>query len=497
MRKSRSRSPVGRSEPQPVYFEAPAETIEIQEIDPLPVLEQATRDHAYPGTSIVVRIDYRNTSALLNRVGMAGSLQQLCAALGQTNADLGRRLAETFTPSQLAWLVRALTIYGANAGKLTELGVDLPTVVRRLIKVVRRGVLTPPGTPGDGFVNEVVLCGGWMQASLCSVPMAVRPQILTALNRLYFPGGLPGRPQVIGPLNPELLRTGLRKSLTRVLDQQLRPWDPPPGERLERVDFTEVRRIADFLEGFICEVLAPFPLAYADGPLYGAPYSGCLTSSEEVAVDHDGLLGWMENRGTRVGRDPAYEAPMTAANYHPGRTADQESLRQIYADLLSDADFARKVGRLINHTPQHAAADGMTYLLPCYPNPAVQSRAEWRWRMTRTMIHEFMHRITHPNVVDAAQHVHQPQILKEGFVEVFTALVLQRLSDHAAADQDVRDLILGPGTPWTPAPEPYLRVGYGQDGADAQQITKVLGRGNVAIGYFLGDVRRLAIMDTQ
>ncbi|WP_062349257.1 hypothetical protein [Herbidospora yilanensis] len=497
MRKSRSSSPVRKSKREPILVEAPAETIEIHEIDRPPVLEQVVRDYAYPNTSIVVRLDYRATSALLDQVGMAGSLQHLCAALGQANPELGRQLVERFTPVQLAWLLRALTIYDQNAGKLTELGVDLSTVVRRLLRMVRRNVLTQPGTAGNGFENEVVLCGGWMQASLCATPLKAEPEVLRTLNTLYFPGGLPGRRQVIGALHPELLRTGLEKALTTVLDQQLSPWDPPPGERLERVDFTEMAKIADFLQEFICTVLAPFPLSYADGPLYGAPYSGCLASSEEVPVDNDRLLGWMWNRGTRVGRDPAYEAPMTAANYHPGRPADQEALGRIYAELLSDAEFARKVTKLINHTPQHAAADGMTYLLPCYPNPAVQSRVNCRWRMTRTMIHEFMHRITHPDVVAAAEHVHQPQILKEGFVEVFTALVLRRLSERAANDPETRNLILGPGTPWAPAPDAYLKVGYGQDGLDAQQIADALGRGNVAIGYFLGDLKRLAIMEPQ
>ncbi|TKK89594.1 hypothetical protein FDA94_09410 [Herbidospora galbida] len=497
MRKSRSPSPVRKSKREPILFEAPAETIEIQEIDPPPVLEQVVRDYSYPNTSIVVRLDYRATSALLNQVGMAGCLQHLCSALGQHNPELGRQLVDRFSPVQLAWLLRALTIYGQNAGKLTDLGVELPTVVRRLLHMVRRDVLTQPGTAGNGFENEVVLCGGWMQASLCAVPLEVEPKVLAELNGLYFPGGLPGRRQLIGALDPDLLRTGLRTALTTVLDDQLKPWDPPPGRQLERVDFAEMAKIADFLQGFICTVLSPFPLAYADGPLYGAPYSGCLASSEEVAVDTDRLLGWMWNRGTRVGRDPNYGAPMKVANYHPGRPADQEALTQIYADLLSDPEFAGKVARLINHTPQHAAADGMTYLLPCYPNPAVRSREIWRWRMTHTLIHEFMHHITHPNVVEAAEGVDQPQILKEGFVEVFTALVMRRLSDRAANDPELRALILGPGTPWTPPPAAYLKAGYGQDGADAQQIADVLGQGNVAVGFFLGDLKRLAIMEHQ
>ncbi|WP_157520855.1 hypothetical protein [Herbidospora daliensis] len=493
MRKSR----VSKSKREPSYFEAPAETIVIQEIDPLPQLEQVVRDYAYKNTSIVMRIDYQATTVLLNRHGMAGCLHRLCTDLGFQNPKLGQQLVDRFPKDGLAWLVRALTIYVHNAEKLAELGVDHAAVLRRLLKMVERGVLTQPGAAENGFENEIILCGGWMQASLCATPLNVEPAVLKRLNGLYFPGGLPGKRQLIGTLDPGLLRSGMQTALTRVLDEQLKPWTPPPGEKLERVDFTEMAKIADFLQGFVCTVLTPFPLAYADGPLYQAPYSGCLASSEEVTVDHDTLLGWMSNRGTRVGRDDVYGSPMKAANFHPGRPADQEVLDQIYADLLGEPEFAGKVARLINHTPQHASADGMTYLLPCYPNPAERPREIWRWRMTRTLIHEFMHRITHPDVVGAAGKVDQPQILKEGFVEVFTALVLRRLSDRAANDPELCTLILGPGTPFTPPPAAYLKAGYGQDGVDAQTITNEIGLGQVAIGYFLGDVKRLAITEPQ
>ncbi|MBO3748752.1 hypothetical protein J5X84_21955 [Streptosporangiaceae bacterium NEAU-GS5] len=452
------------------------------------------------GTGVTATIDYSAGIELAERKGMAFCLSSLCQNLGFDGAEICQTFVESAPKERQDWLMRALTIYAGNLGLIKGLNMKTFEVFLRLhIMATKSQPVAPmmPGITASGFEQQVIFLGGWMPAQLCALPSPAKP-VLKRIRLYYFPGGVPDpqtgrRVSRIEELNAELLHTGMTKALKDVVDDQLFGWTPPENEELEAVDFAEIATMAAFVEEYVKKALHPYPLAYIEGPCYKGSYASDILSTADGQIDDDMMTNWMVNRGTHVGRMAKWGQPLSAASYDPGRSSDRDELTRVYHALLSDQGFTEKLRRLIALTPRHNPGNGKVYIEPVYPNRLHIRKAVWRWRITNTLIHEFMHRITHPKVITAAEQTHQPQILKEGFVEVFTVKVMKKLVADAATDPVMRDLLLGIGTTWELPHTSSLEVGYGAEGKDAESIDQEVGEANSSTAFFLGEVRLIGL----
>lgn len=132
--------------------------------------------------------------------------------------------------------------------------------------------------------------------------------------------------------------------------------------------------------------------------------------------------------------------------------------------------------------------------------PANKPVCETRWATIRTLCHELMHALMHPDFL-AATHasprfphgVPFSQALVEGFAEVLSVELFNHLSDAVAADPTLlAQLTQGIAGPCG-APNHVTKPGYGDAGANAQLIRTLVGEARFRAAFFSGKVSLIGL----
>ncbi|WP_066366095.1 hypothetical protein [Herbidospora mongoliensis] len=451
--------------------------------------EQRRRPDYIGGNSgVVATIDYTGVHKAIQNDSHAIYIQNVYFAVGGDHPHFGEWAMRKLDPTQITWLMHALTVYAHNIGKLKALGLDGKIVVANLVGMIAKA--RNPAVPGDengAFEQEVVLRGGWMAAQLLSRD---RPDgdVVQGLRSIYFPGRtiVGSDESTIGPLDEKRLRVAMKKEIGDVLDRFSAQWIAPHGKKLVPVDFPELKGVADLLQKFVADRMWVFVLANTQSPLhFDFRYADSLRSTHEKQITHAGLMNWMRNRGDLIGWSDDYGAPFTGANYDPSR--DNGVLESIYEEMLKDEEVAGKVGLLLSNTASHSHETETISVPPFYPNPEVTSQGNWRWRLARTIIHEFLHRVTHPGFTLTAQGIGNKQVLIEGFTDMITKDLFLVLAKAIKNDEDFGRKILGMDPPFPEPHSEYVKTGYGKAGKHAEFIKSKVGPANCYLAYFLGD----------
>ncbi|MEU6778307.1 hypothetical protein ABZ912_03825 [Nonomuraea angiospora] len=432
-------------------------------------------------------IDYSPIARL--RKGQEGAYidAQVSRLLGRP-FELGRVFMGTVgkeNPEMAQWFLRALCFLTANQETLGKLGVQPKALVQRLINTAKKQVRVSMSAPNHGFEMQVLQVGGLMRERLLLDCSALNDQTKGWLLTLYNPGKNPEK--IIGPLDPGLLRTLMRTALTEVVVSEYKVWHTKSGNFTEPHPIKDIGEIADFIQGFLKEKYGEFPLAAIESPYHnGWTYSHELLSTESKPGDDAELLGWLVNRGDYVG----YGGPYTQANYNPNRPEDKNVLLAIYKELLGHQNFRKYLKKVSQLTACHTKGTGKVMVQPWYHNPEVTTHVQFRWKRARTLIHEFLHALTHKNVYDVkAGH---KQILLEGFTELITVEVFKQLILQVQADDKTRKVILGEEEYADPDPK-YLQLGYADAGVKATLIAKRVGLNNILAAYFLGETKLIGL----
>lgn len=116
------------------------------------------------------------------------------------------------------------------------------------------------------------------------------------------------------------------------------------------------------------------------------------------------------------------------------------------------------------------------------------------WSMFQTMIHEYLHKITHQNYSAAARRLgrHREQIFTEGGTSYFDKRVwLSIFPQEIAGNATLRQNIEGQAYPYDPAVIPDHH-GYDQMN-QFEQIVNQVGEENAKAAYFKGEVDKIAM----
>ncbi|WP_049566465.1 hypothetical protein [Nonomuraea sp. SBT364] len=386
------------------------------------------------------------------------------------------------------WLMRALCLIADNEQALTELGVQPLAIVKRLITTAKSQIRMTMQV-GEGMELRVLQVGGLMCEKLLSTLSVPDQKTRDWLHTVYNPGRNKARP--IGPLDPDLLRQQMTINLLQVIRGEYRVWHTASGRVTEPHKLEDIGKIANFVQGFLKKQYGDYPLAAIDSVYHkGWIYSQQLVSTESKPGDTRELLGWLVNRGDYVGWGKEYGSPYAQANYNPSRPEDKKFLLGVYTELLQNPKFVKYLRVVSQLTACHAPGTGKVMVQPWHHNTDFTSRVNFRWKRARTLIHEFLHVLTHDHVrtVEAGHK----QILLEGFTELLTVEVFARLIEDVKTNEESRLIILG-DEPYA-APDPgYLELGYADAGVKAQLIAGSVSLDNVKAAYFLGATKFIGL----
>ncbi|MFC4584845.1 hypothetical protein [Sphaerisporangium corydalis] len=396
----------------------------------------------------------------------------------------------TFKDDDRTWLAHALYLYAKNQAAL-PVAHDHQNSVARLVD--RASTHTAmPGAQGDAFEREVLRVCGWVSAVVVAANLPLPLEMVTKLGLVYNPPGVDidesGRPKV-GPLKAAVLRDELIPTLRKVIDGQAAFWVPVKGTHLEPEPIDRIRKLADFVQNYVALRVRPYADAWEDGPYFdGFRYSDRLQSTWVLPAGPDKQFGYLLNRAQRVGWDRAHGELLTKANYDGSRPGDQEALGGLIKEALrADEVLAKEVFILIKHTGAHTGGVGNISIQPVFPTDQWNGgKADWRWRMIRTLVHELLHRLAHPAFTAKAEGIRHGQIIREGFVDLLTVDIYAKLWDEVQRSPSAASILLGGIDATTPPNRSFFEVGYGKAGESAATIRGLLSDDHVRAAFFLG-----------
>ncbi|WP_204040457.1 hypothetical protein [Acrocarpospora phusangensis] len=380
------------------------------------------------------------------------------------------------------WLTHALYLHASNRGTLPP-EFDHAAAVARLLKRAGRHT-TMPGDPDQAFEREVLSVGGWAGSVLTRELKPPPDQYARVIDGLYNPRGSGG--QAIGPLKKDVLRDTLLPALETMMDTEIGYWrrgdEPLEAEPLDRV-----RGVASYVQDYVARALGPYPLACQDGPYWeGFRYADRVQSTAELPTEPEHLLNYLRNRAQLIGRAAKYDAPLVQASFDGNRAEDVQELDRLLAEFLKGERIWRSVHVLIKRTGAHTGGEGNISIQPILPNETWGTKADWRWRTLRTLVHEFLHRLAHPAFTAKATTIGHGQVLKEGFVDLLTVDVFAKLAEDVGKSPELCRRLLGELGLGTTPKDSLMHADYGQASDSAETIRRAVGDKNVRAAFFLG-----------
>lgn len=394
-----------------------------------------------------------------------------------------------FGEEERTWLAHAVFLYGTNKRALPPDADHAGAMARMMRWAALRTAM--PGAQDDAFEREVLRVSGWVSAVVVKALVPPGPDLSARLNLLYNPPGSTtsgDQPAKVGPLRRDVLATELVPELVALVDEQLTHWVRPPGVPPEPESIKHLQLVADFLQKYVAMRLRPYADAWENGPYFdGFRYSERLQSTWELPNGHPEQLNWLVNRAQAIGWDRARGALLAKANFDGTRPDDQETLRALLDKCLhDDPQLSKKVSILVKLTGAHTGGAGKISIQPIFPSTTWGTKADWRWRVIRTLVHELMHRLAHPAFTAKAKGIRHGQIIGEGFIDLLTVDVYTALCKGVAEVRTGAEILLY-GLDTTRAPDPsFLKVGYGEAGASATAIRDLVGDDRVRAAFFLG-----------
>ncbi|MFI7134634.1 hypothetical protein ACIBQ1_53835 [Nonomuraea sp. NPDC050153] len=364
-------------------------------------------------------------------------------------------------------------------------GLDYHKGIKALLRWARRTKVLP-GAIDLGFEREVGGASGLSKSLLLRDLPPLSDVTVTELGKIYNPTRVMEVPR---PLDFGKLESGLFSAIRQFLDLQLARFEAGPGQKLDRESLDRLRELAGFLQEYMKFSCGPYILANPDGP-YNTGYelSKRVESSESVQLTDELLLSYAMNVANFLGYAPEFGRRFIEAGFDGVR--DANVLRGLMKELLADPRTSEKVTRLTQLSGLHFGG-GAVRLNPLIPRD--QDRIEARWNHLRTMIHEFLHALTHPGFAAKADQIGQGQIIREGFVDMFAAIIFRQLSGDIQADPELAKRFMGDLGAVRPATGDQGKTGYGDSGKKAESVLELVGLQRASAGLLLGDTESVGL----
>ena len=189
--------------------------------------------------------------------------------------------------------------------------------------------------------------------------------------------------------------------------------------------------------------------------------------------------------------EPSYEPSQVLTDHHVDTSRDRPDraeytrVRDLY--VSNDTRF-RNVRNVIRGWPAEAGS-GTVFIQPREYQGGIG-----RWSLFKTMMHEFLHLVTHPNYARAAAAVggSARQALIEGFTDHFTLQVWRHVRDSLEANHTLRQRV--EGNLFQPDLDPAILEDpstYSQEAPE--RIVAAVGEENARVAYFMGHADLLGL----
>ncbi|WP_066366105.1 hypothetical protein [Herbidospora mongoliensis] len=416
--------------------------------------------------------------------------------LSDTDADSGTAFVAQHgksDPGAVTWLMRAVCVFSENAEAMTESGMQLGPVIPRLLKEATKPGRKSFDVPSRQLEKQALQVSGWTRGVLLATLKQPSPESLQKLQSIYFSKPrattttTTTTPEVpdIGPLDKDVLREQLWDSLDKLLDDHNGAW-----VHVEERSIQAIGRVADVIQDVVEMGFGKFVLAHHESPYHsGFKYSDKIASTTSRAVGPAALKNFLKNRSDVVGNDKTL-AVYQKASYDPGRPEDVEARDAILDEMVKAGAIKKKVVRAVRTNGAHSPGEGTIYVQPFISTQA--KKTDEYWKQSRTLLHEFMHFLTHPQFRKVARSIDQRQVMIEGVTDMLTAMMFRRFVDVVRRVPNLTRIVLG-GQPYAAPPEGLFDVGYRSAGTKAMQILEEVGWDNVEAAYFLGATRYIGV----
>ncbi|NAS23799.1 hypothetical protein GT755_19130 [Herbidospora sp. NEAU-GS84] len=442
---------------------------------PDPVMEDLT--FTYPGLSTV------------KKGGEGAFIDARLKLLSGSDTDDGTAFVAAHgkdDPGAVEWLMRAVCVFSENAEVMIEAGMTFGPVIPRLLKQATHPGRKPFDALSRDLEKQALQVSGWTKGILLWNLKPPSPESLEKLQSIYYSKSRATTttttmaldvPQ-IGPLDKAVLRTQLWTSLEELLDNHNKGW-----AQTEERSIREIRLVANVIQDVVELAFGKFVLARPDSPYHsGFKYSDKIVSTTSRDVSPKALKNFLKNRSDVVGNDKN-SAVYEKANYDPGRREDVEARDAILDEMVKSSALRKKVVRAVQTNGAHSPGTGTIYVQPFISTQG--KKTDELWQQSRTMMHEFLHFLTHPQFRKVAGSIDQRQVMIEGVTDLLTALMFRRFVDIVRQAPALTRIVLG-GLPFAAPPERLFQVGYRSAGTKAGQIFDEVGFENIEAAYFLG-----------
>lgn len=223
-----------------------------------------------------------------------------------------------------------------------------------------------------------------------------------------------------------------------------------------------------------------------------------LADATTRPVSEGDILGWTDYFMDNGSYEPAQVAQ--AHHYDGTRARPDKAEHDRVRDVWLGRGGRAKATQMIRSWPAEAGS-GTVFLQ--LRDPAYQNKVGM-WDLFATMVHEFLHLVTHPNYSDAAEAVGggARDILVEGMDEHMKTQVWRAVRGTIASDTAFRTLVEGPfaapvvntadyeaGSPIDQQVEDH----HYDSMTDADQIASTVGEPNARAAYFMGHVEAIGL----
>ena len=405
-----------------------------------------------------------------------------------------------FTSDQQQWLLYGLDLLSENTAQAPSL--DAHDAFTRLIARAPTSATHPLGTAGTDFEREVLTVSGWFEIALSRglTPLAVTDLAVT--DPLLNPPPAATAPPA-GVFDAATFTTELtNRTRTRILNSSLDPANWAAGTAPQSL--TQVQSVADAIQARARTFFTPYAdTARNNRWLAGWQYSGNIHSvttdpaGNPAPVTQAERLNLLRNRARGVGND-ASAGPSLFSRTNFDATRDAAAFEAVMTALEAEPAVQASLDNQVRHTGR-LERPSLQVGISTEVDAGV-SECATRWRTVRTLCHELMHSLAHPDFVAGTQSsprfpngVNFNQVLVEGFAEVLGVQLFNDLRVSAGSDAALLASLTQGVTGTCAPPTTAATPGYGAAGTNADAIRAQVQDDRFRAAYFLGRISLIGL----
>lgn len=405
----------------------------------------------------------------------------------------------SFTPQQQEWVLFGLDILAENIAQAPGLNRD--RAFQRLVDRAPNSTTRGPGTSSFAFEREVLTVSGWLEEAISGRLVVPSASDLSVVDPLLNPPPAPSAPPG-GAFDLATFQTELPiLTRARLNASSLDPanW---PGTRAQPL--AQVQVVGDVIQEQARNLFSPFADTARDNRwLAGWQYSANISSvttdpaGNPAPVSQDERLQLLRNRANGAGWDGSNGPSLfSRTNFDPDR--DGTEFEAIITALEADPAVRATLERQFRHTG-HLERPALRVAISTEVSSGIPE-CQTRWTTIRTLCHELMHSLAHPDFVAASTSsprfpngVTFNQVLVEGCAEALGVQLFNNLRQRASSNGALRGQLTQGVTGTCTPPSAAATPGYRDAGANAEAIRVQVGDRRFRSAYFHGRVSLIGL----